>query len=777
MSLSGPRLFKSLVAAALEYHAREPWEEIADTETFALRLEGEADPVLASVMGQAGLEYGLALFRGENALGKLRAAYAAGNDGEELFEAMSSLAVTLQPLREVPPEFRSVLVQAGFERRREDIAPFFMSKSPGRRAREINKAEARLLLLAMHGILAALDEGALPESGPKGASCDGLMTVITVTGDPQSPEVAFGRERFSDGVPTAAPSLVAAQDRLASLPRLDSRWLVGFTSSSMSVAGDDRALRLLLIVEDGSSKIIGAEALHSTDFGEAVSAVLDAMKGANLPGERGRPREIVVSNRALFDVLSPSLAVASVPCRFAERIELLEEAATDFREWMYRGGVRHGRARMQGDPPADDDLDGWKAADLRATNWLLDRVSAAGIVTPREVRRFFGSADALDPSADEEGGWSQSMRASLFEWAAVGVRRTRKGGNFVDQLLRDDPLDPSVRTILEARQRARPGLFRVARVNPGVSLDIVDIVTGDAISLHDRALSQGVEVGLVIPLRAMKIGRFLFPVIVAPSIPNHLLPEALAFLRSVGLEMTREGIERDWRLLGRLWEWSLEVKRRVLASGPPRLENTDGEDLVWHVASYSVANEAATRRAFDARPDIERDGERFSWLKRGKGFGGGDLGLGQIEFVAGEIVVQVNSAERHERSRKWLEAIPGVKLLGVTRRRIDRPGDLPRDDRRSADEEAEERKAIESLPPEAKESIGKLIRQHYLKWIDEPLPMLGGQSPRERCRTAEGRREVAALIRGIPGTPGPGGGTIEPPREEMLRRLGLEGGG
>jgi len=770
MSLAGPKLFKALVAAALEYHAREPWEEIADDETFAMRLEGEPQPVFASVMGQGGLEYGLALFRGDGALGLLR----ARPDDRERLDAMWSLAVTLQPLRDIPAEFRTALTRAGLERRREDIAPFFISKNPGRRPRDINASEARLLLLALRGILSAFDRGALPVRAS--AQPSGELLTITVTGDPRSPEVGIGSESFEGAPVTAAPRLIGAPEDLASLPRLEARWLVGFPFSQATIAGDDRSLRILLVVDEGSTKVILARAIHSTEIEEAANAVFEAMDGSNPAGEPGRPREIVTSSRELFDLLAPAVAVADIPCRYAERIEAVESVAADFDEWLRRRGSGADDAPrkeplLEGHRPADDDLEGWKAADSRVTDWLLDAVSRSGIVTPREAKSFLGSADVI--AEHEDPHESAVVESALLEWAAVDVRPTRKGGSLVDRLLRADAPTPEKRAILEGRRLARPGLFRVASRIPGVSLELVDIVAGDSITVHDRSLSRRAEPGEILTLRVMRAGRFHFPVIVGPSIPPAMLADAIAHLRRAGLELTPEGIARDWRLLGRLWAWAKDVNRRSLASPPPRLANTDGESLVWHVASYSVADETAARQALEARPDIERVGERYSWLRRGKGLGGGDLGLGQIEFVGGEIVAQVNSVERHERSRAWLETIPGVKFLGLTRRGLDRPEDLPRDDRRSADEEAAERKTIASLPPEARESLGKILRQHYLDWIDHPLPILGGETPRERCRTEDGRREVAALIRGIPGNPAPGAGTIEPPREEMLRRLGL----
>lgn len=51
------------------------------------------------------------------------------------------------------------------------------------------------------------------------------------------------------------------------------------------------------------------------------------------------------------------------------------------------------------------------------------------------------------------------------------------------------------------------------------------------------------------------------------------------------------------------------------------------------------------------------------------------------------------------------------------------------------------------LPPEVEqEVIGQFLREHYTKWIDEPVPALGGKTPREASRTAAGRKRVAALV-------------------------------
>jgi hypothetical protein len=51
--------------------------------------------------------------------------------------------------------------------------------------------------------------------------------------------------------------------------------------------------------------------------------------------------------------------------------------------------------------------------------------------------------------------------------------------------------------------------------------------------------------------------------------------------------------------------------------------------------------------------------------------------------------------------------------------------------------------------------------QHYADWPDQPLPALGGRTPREVVRTAKGRVEVDLLIKTMENFEHRGGGSGE----------------
>jgi len=143
---------------------------------------------------------------------------------------------------------------------------------------------------------------------------------------------------------------------------------------------------------------------------------------------------------------------------------------------------------------------------------------------------------------------------------------------------------------------------------------------------------------------------------------------------------------------------------------------------------------------------------------------GDNTTLARLQIIDTRLIVEANSAARFASARKWIEALSGVEFERVTTQEI-RPGALrPLDDRLPGQEK--------EPSPEVIEHVREFLLESYRSWLDQPIPMLNGQSPRQACKTPGGRRRVAAMIRTMPAATGPGG-AVEPPREELLRELGI----
>ena len=55
---------------------------------------------------------------------------------------------------------------------------------------------------------------------------------------------------------------------------------------------------------------------------------------------------------------------------------------------------------------------------------------------------------------------------------------------------------------------------------------------------------------------------------------------------------------------------------------------------------------------------------------------------------------------------------------------------------------------IVRLPPDEERSIvHQALTDHYRKTLDEPIPALGGQTPRKAVKTAKGRKKVIAWLK------------------------------
>jgi len=102
MALSGSRLCRETVKAALAFHGRRLWEEFEDSDVFALRVPGEPHLVFASILGALGIDEGLALFRGETAFQDYLRILESDDDDEDAIRQSSAIMFTMVGLEHIP---------------------------------------------------------------------------------------------------------------------------------------------------------------------------------------------------------------------------------------------------------------------------------------------------------------------------------------------------------------------------------------------------------------------------------------------------------------------------------------------------------------------------------------------------------------------------------------------------------------------------------------------------------------------------------------------------
>jgi len=770
--MEAKRLIRDVVQAARDLDARELWKRFTNFDCFAVRLLGQDEPLVASVMGAAGEQYGLMLFRGPRAAEGFRALTAAAGPADDAVEDLDMLSFNVEPFGEMDPLSQGFYRGAGLHPRFDEQVPGFLVKPPNRRPRMPDRAELGLLLAVLRGVVAADRAGELK---PTRIDDPGGICFVTLTGDPSDPDVSVTREPAPVGpIPSQAHVFEASTMDVSGLRRLDATWLVGTPPVAVSFEDDDRSMQLLVVADDASGRVLQARPFFGGCIEEAIAALAEAFRGETPTAPGGIPARILFSNRKLCDAVAAALRGRRVKCVFAPSLPALEALSEEFLAALEEGVSVMEEVSPEGAagaaPPAGDDLAGWKAADERLSRRFARVLSEDDrLWSSRPAGRYFG-ADEVEPFLREHG--ERSVVSAYATWGVVSYRPTRKSKTRAEQMLAEG-LPEAEADLLRARMEAHPSIYRVIACDPDAgTVDLEDVLLGGpAVTVHDQLLSENVQPGLFLALSVFGAGRFRFADVAGPPLGPLKGGAAVDFLGRCGLEFTPEGLRRGAGLFGRLWTWSEQWG----ADGRSRqLLNADGGDLLFHTATFTAADPGAAAEALAGRKDVEydEDNDEYVWLREGGGrvpMPGGPVVLGRIACTADGLTLQVNSAERFARARAWLTKLPGVTFRDVRTRG---PEELMAEAATERDRPAG--RAPSEVSPEMAAGMQEMLEGHYMRWLDMPLPALAGRTPRETCRTAAGREQVAAMIRTIPQPTG--GAPVTVPRQAMLEALGLADG-
>lgn len=142
-----------LMTQALAFARAEPWSRWSDEQELLLTLSTDrgSAPYLAIVLGQAGVQHGLALYPGHD----LPAALDRGEPAE-------SVVLLLEPTADLPPEITAKARRYAWPER-ERLTPAYMSLTPDGPG-EISRDDAHLLTAALSAVR-ALDQRGLHRPG------------------------------------------------------------------------------------------------------------------------------------------------------------------------------------------------------------------------------------------------------------------------------------------------------------------------------------------------------------------------------------------------------------------------------------------------------------------------------------------------------------------------------------------------------------------------------------------------------------------------------------
>ncbi|CAN5728448.1 hypothetical protein BH23GEM10_BH23GEM10_09430 [soil metagenome] len=321
---------------------------------------------------------------------------------------------------------------------------------------------------------------------------------------------------------------------------------------------------------------------------------------------------------------------------------------------------------------------------------------------------------------------------------------------------RPSRLDPLLRQYLQACRESGFSFFEITRVQAGSGFHCRDLILEREHEVSERSASRTMQVGDAFFGQLVTCAGLTMMEAVGPYTvpPRHWV--ALLDLKEqmVGAGQPADDVLDDWDI--ELRQEYLDIVETLTA--PLVVQNTDGEDILFHRLVYEVASAG---QAFEALKDLgpelelselsydEHDELRavsFSWLRPGNARHRDwqNTVLGQIEIDGRTLVVMVNSAERAARFGTIIE-----DRLGPAARQVEVEVTDPDEVAAGLDPEEEHGPADLSQSPELRQRVNEMMAAHYEQWLSDEIHALGGQTPLEAVRTPVGRRKVEALVNEI----------------------------
>jgi hypothetical protein len=294
---------------------------------------------------------------------------------------------------------------------------------------------------------------------------------------------------------------------------------------------------------------------------------------------------------------------------------------------------------------------------------------------------------------------------------------------------------------LEGQRRAWLSVWEIDSVKPGL-IAMRDLLTGQTRTVHEVEASRSLVardtvLARVVDHEGASYLCGMYARALTPFASARIVEGVRGRLRQKEgpIPIDRLRGDRTGTFLIASWEKTVgeeDERRRML----PKLTNTDGDELTFIVDFYDIepGKEAVVKERIAGMKGVDESDDAFHFLR-------GDTLIGTAIVHDGMLRLETNSHERSAALRKKVERACARSI----RYRL-----------------SEEKSPLEMMvkgagvppardepTPEQQSLVREFKERHYRKWIDDPIPALGGKTPRQASRSPRGRAEVDLLLRQI----------------------------
>lgn len=354
--------------------------------------------------------------------------------------------------------------------------------------------------------------------------------------------------------------------------------------------------------------------------------------------------------------------------------------------------------------------------------------------------------------------WSPEKEINFMGWFVFNYH-TSSGQRVIEAFLERESyrLTSLEQEMLQKWISTWPCIYEVQDVEPGTGMLLENIFTGERTFVHDVSGSRQVKKWIILLAHVIPVGEiWRFASYIQPFFP-HDKDRLIALAKKELSKYRRRNPGAGWPefFINRVQVFFEFAFLKELNPEIPTLTNYDGDRIELWTAVYTFSNHGEIKKLLDNCRDLEpAEKDVYLWGREAGGTGPVPAGqeqriiLGRIFLEKDRLVLEVNSRRRLENGKKLLEDLCG----GAITHRIDSMQDSRQLMRRGLETQKnkpvnENRRDVNEISPEEHEFVLGLMQEYYRNWVDQPVPALGGKTPRQAVKTRSGREKVRQLLK------------------------------
>ncbi len=283
--------------------------------------------------------------------------------------------------------------------------------------------------------------------------------------------------------------------------------------------------------------------------------------------------------------------------------------------------------------------------------------------------------------------------------------------------------------------------FEVEEVLSGEKCVIKDIFTGKVFEVLDRASSKQIKRRDIIAARPLKIGNqnyfsgivSLYPATFKNLITEFFDQEFKEYKKLYGNQKTKREYLKDWGF--QIGYYIEDVANH------PHFVTPEGDEFVLAIANYFVDEYEQCIKNIEKIKSLKEISDKteeiriFSWEKIGR-----NKITGILEIEKTKLRIECYSVDMLARAKSKIEK----ECKGL----IKHLKDTIKEQDTLIDRNISETKKLKKYPlgVKNKKELDSELDKHYDKWLNMPLEILDGKSPKQALETKDGRVKLSSVI-------------------------------